>query len=139
MKRTPKIVIITIYLSSLLSFTCSAETFSSQAIAIAETFSATIDAQNYQAAYQSGSKFLHLTAPESQWVSETERTREILGSTQQRKLIAVKSISTYPGLPDGEYMLVFFETKMENKAKAAEVLLMAQIDGAWKVCSYHLK
>ncbi len=139
MIRTSKIVIITLCLSCLLNFTCSAETFSSQAIAIAETFSTTIDAQNYQAAYQSGSKLLHLTSPEDQWISETERTREVLGTALQRKLKAVKSISTYPGLPDGEYMLVYFETKMERKEKAAEVLLVAQINGAWEVCSYHLK
>jgi len=139
MTHTPKIVIFTLCLSCLLNFTCSAETFSSQAIAIAETFSATIDDNNYQAAYQSGSKLLHLTSTENQWISEIGRTREVLGTALQRKLKAVKSISTYPGLPDGEYMLVYFETKMEHKEKAAEVLLVAQIDGAWKVCSYHLK
>ena len=139
MIRTSKAVIVALCLSFLLSFTCFAETFSSQAISIAETFSATIDDKNYQAAYQSGSKLLHLTSTENQWISEIGRTREVLGTALQRKLKAVKSIATYPGLPDGEYMLVYFETKMEHKEKAAEVLLVAQIDGAWKVCSYHLK
>lgn len=137
MKRLSLLIVL-----SLIFLICSdsiADTFSAQALSTAETFAATIDSQDYQGAYLSGSALFRLTYPQSEWIDKSERTGKLLGKAQQRKLKAVRAVSTYPGLPDGDYLLVYFEVQTERKDKAAEVMLVGQVGSTWQVCSYSIR
>jgi hypothetical protein len=45
-----------------------------------------------------------------------------------------------PGAPDGEYVVVQFDTTFENKQTALEsVVMMKQSDGSWRVAGYRIK
>jgi len=50
------------------------------------------------------------------------------------------SKSFVPGAPDGEYVVLRFETSFENKAKAIETVTpMREKDGTWRVSGYYIK
>ena len=135
MKRLLLLVII-------FSLSCSvsvANLFSSQAISKAEQFISLIDKQEYKEAYLSGSELLRLSSPENEWIVERTRSDKLLGHVLKRKLVTVKVRDTYPGLPDGDYLVVYYEAQTMLKAKAAEVLLVAKNVDRWEVCSYRLK
>jgi hypothetical protein len=51
----------------------------------------------------------------------------------------MKARSSYLGLPDGDYLIIYYEARTERKAKAAEVLLLSRNADLWSVCSYRLK
>ena len=59
------------------------------------------------------------------------------------KARAVKSATftrTLPGAPDGEYVVIQFDTQFENKAAAVEtVTAMHEKDGSWRVAGYFIK
>lgn len=135
MKRLLLLVII-FSLSSSISI---ANLFPSQAISKAEQFISLIDKQDYQAAYLSGSELLKLYFTENEWIIDRARSDKLLGHVLKRKLVTVKARDTYPGLPDGQYMVVYYESQTKLKAKAAEVLLVARNFDRWEVCSYRLK
>jgi hypothetical protein len=136
MKRLSLLVIFIISLSVSI---CSANIFPSQAIQQAEQFTSLIDNRNYHDAYQSSSDLLRLSTIESEWIFERGRSDKLVGHVLERKLVAVKARDSYPSLPDGDYLIVYYEARTEHKAKAAEVLLLSKNADRWAVCGYRLK
>jgi hypothetical protein len=45
-----------------------------------------------------------------------------------------------PGAPDGEYVVIRYDTQFEHKAHAVETVVpMRERDGSWKVSGYFVK
>ena len=119
--------------------TSLANTVPEQVIAIAETFATTIDSENYQAAYMSGSELLRLANDEQIWIDRIERNQAMLGKVLQRTLKTIRAVTSPADFPDGDYLWVSFAARTEHKAKAAEVILVEQRGGIWAVCSYSIR
>jgi hypothetical protein len=48
--------------------------------------------------------------------------------------------NTLPGAPDGEYVVIQYETSFENKKSAIETITpMLDEDGRWRVSGYYIK
>ena len=118
---------------------CWANSQQDQAIDAALAFSAIIDHETIQAAYWAGSELLRLANDEQEWTSHIERAQSLLGKVSQRELRAIRSVPTYPGLPDDDYLLVYFEAGSSFKAKAAEIFLIHLDGGIPKVCAYSIR
>lgn len=139
MNHFPRIVILFAVFLSLFGSVCLADNFPAQAISAAEQFTRLVDKKDYDSAYKAGSDLLQMVDAESEWIKERELSALLLGNVQERKLVSIRARDAYPGLPDGEYLLIYFEARTERKEKAAEVLLVNLTGGVWRVCSYHLK
>ena len=138
MKHLP-IAVILILIIWLCSPCTATELNSSQALAEAEQFVATIDVSKYSQAYNSASPYLHLSKLEKEWIDEQTRTRKLIGQPLSRQLKGIRSRETYPGLPDGNYLLAHYQTRTEHKSKATEIILLLQQENQWQVCLYYFK
>lgn len=124
----------------LLSFSTSpASTLSSEALNQAEQFTTMIDKRDYLPAYEGSSNLLHISTPLRKWVSVRKQRLKLLGTVLERKLVTLKARDSYPGLPDGDYLIIYFEARTEKKEKAAEVLLLKETEDGWKICSYSIR
>lgn len=57
-----------------------------------------------------------------------------------RKVKSATFTRTLPGAPDGEYVVIQFESQFENKAAAIETVTpMRDKDGAWRVSGYYIR
>jgi hypothetical protein len=57
-----------------------------------------------------------------------------------RKVKSATFARTLPGAPDGEYVVIQFESQFENKAAAIETVTpMHDKDGTWRVSGYFIK
>ena len=66
--------------------------------------------------------------------------RTPLGKVVVRKLKSKKFTETMPGAPDGEYVVIQYETTFENKKSAVETVTpMLDKDGKWRVSGYYIK
>ena len=66
--------------------------------------------------------------------------RAPLGAVKSRQLKSTQFTKTLPGAPDGDYVVVQFETRFENKAAAIETVVpLLEKDGAWRVSGYFIK
>ena len=66
--------------------------------------------------------------------------RTPLGSVISRTLKSQQYLTTLPGAPDGEYVVIQFDTSFTNKASALETITpMLDKDGAWRVSGYYIK
>jgi len=48
-------------------------------------------------------------------------------------------MTSLPGAPDGQYVVLRFETSFDNKAKAIETVTPMLDDGTWRVSGYYVQ
>lgn len=135
-----KLIVILVMLASFsYGSVVQAEFFSSAALLQAEAFVAVIDKGDYLSAYASGLPFIRFQARQDEWIADQEMAVEFLGKVIDRQLMTVRSRDSYPGLPDGNYLVVSYESRTEHKVKAIEVLLLSQQNQGWQVCRYSVR
>ena len=63
-----------------------------------------------------------------------------MGKLISREVKSAVYESSLPGVPDGEYVVIQFETSFENKKSAIETVTpMLEKDGKWRVSGYYIK
>ena len=80
----------------------------------------------------------HVT--KDQWQSMIAAARDPFGKVLSRKLKSTKYATTLPGAPDGQYVVIQYETSFEHKQSAIETITpMLDRDGKWRVSGYFIK
>ena len=83
--------------------------------------------------------FKNAVKPEP-WEQTVQAVRKPLGKLVSRKVKSATYRTSLPGAPDGEYVLIAFETSLENKKSAIETVTpMMDKDGKWRVSGYFIK
>ena len=139
MKHTFKTIFLTVLIILCLTIHAGADILPPEARDRAEAFVTLIDQGRLEAAYAGASPLLHLTRDQQEWITDVTRLRQILGPVQQRTLKAVRAVSTFPQLPDGDYLVVQYESRMERKQQAAEIILLKKQESGWIVCAYSVR
>ena len=123
----------------LMTTASSAALLSEAAVAKASEFAQIIDSGKTETAYAYASELLQLSQDQLTWEDSITRSHTLLGPVEKRTLVAVRSVQTFPKLPDGEYLIVQFVAQTTNKSKAAEVILMHQQGNDWLVADYSIR
>lgn len=72
-----------------------------------------------------------------EWVAKSEQIRKTLGAVISRKLGASQQMASFPGLPDGSYFEVKFDSSFAGlKAAVETVSFSLEKDGQWKAVAY---
>jgi hypothetical protein len=101
---------------------------------------ALVDAGKYAESWQEAASLFQAAVPQAQWVTALEGVRKPLGSLLSRKLKKANFTKTLPGAPDGEYVVLQFDTSFANKKATLETVTpMLDKDGKWKVSGYFIK
>ena len=75
-----------------------------------------------------------------QWIAAVTGARRPLGPLKERKLQSATATRTLPGAPEGDYVVLQYETSFENKPRAVETVTpMREADGQWKVSGYYVR
>lgn len=108
--------------------------------AAAEQWLTSIDGGQYGESWQNAAAYFKGAVSEAQWKQSLDAVRKPLGNLLSRKLKGAKYTKTVPGAPDGEYVILQFETSFANKKEAVETVTpMLEKDGKWKVSGYFIK
>jgi len=73
------------------------------------------------------------------WVRAATAARRPLGNMQSRKLISATHMTSLPGAPDGDYVVLQYQTRFRNKRKAIETVTPMLDDGEWRVSGYYVR
>ncbi len=105
-----------------------------------EVWLALTDDARYDNAYSGAAGiFQHLITRE-QWVKLVTAGRSPLGKVGSRRLKDSKFSPKMNGAPDGQYVVLHFDTAFEKKPAAIETLTVTlDPDGQWKVCGYFIR
>ena len=110
------------------------------ALSAAEKWLAIIDSEKYAESWKESAELFRTAVNSNQWAQSMEAVRKPLGKLISRKLKSKVYKSSLPGAPDGEYVVIQFETSFENKKAAEETITpMMDKDGFWRVSGYYIK
>jgi hypothetical protein len=99
-----------------------------------------VDEGKYAESWQNTSSYFKNVINESQWAKTLKSVRRPLGELLSRKAVSQNYTKTLPGAPDGEYVVIQYESSFQNKASAIETVTPSlEEDGIWRVSGYYIK
>jgi hypothetical protein len=110
------------------------------AVSSAERWLAIVDNGNSSESWQEASEYFKQAVKQDQWEQVVQSLRQPLGKLVSRKLKSTSYTTSLPGAPDGEYVVIQFDTSFENKKSGIETVTpMMGKDGVWRVSGYYIR
>jgi hypothetical protein len=110
------------------------------AVSAAEKWLAVVDKGKYEESWKEAAEYFKNAVKQKQWEQSLQAVRNPLGKLISRKVNSKTYMTSLPGAPDGEYVIIQFDTSFENKKKAVEtVTTMMDKGGGWRVSGYYIR
>jgi len=98
------------------------------------------DAGDYSRSWDQAASIFQSSISKQNWMGALQNVRKPLGNLVSRKVKSAQYAASLPGAPDGEYVVIQYETQFENKTSALETVTpRLEKDGSWKVSGYYIK
>ncbi len=95
------------------------------------------DSTEYDRSWEQTGEIFQEALSKDQWKVKLEKTRAPLGAVRSREFKTAKAARSLPGAPEGQYMVIQYETEFERSPKMIETVTVIQEDeGAWRVVGY---
>ena len=98
-----------------------------------------IDDGDYSLSWEQSDAVVRQQVTSVQWQQAVSQAKSKFGATISRQVADVEHKTALPGLPDGEYVILTFESQLENKAQAIETLPMSKASGEWRPIGYFIR
>lgn len=99
-----------------------------------------VDGDNYAKSWSEASSTFKAAVSQSDWEQKARSVRAPLGALVLRQLHSADYTTTLPGAPDGEYVVIRYDSKFAQKKSAIEtVACTLDKDGQWRVSGYFIK
>ena len=100
---------------------------------------ALVDAMQYEASWKEAASLFRAQVSTADWAKAVAAARSPLGDLVARHLMSATYATSLPGAPDGEYVVLQFQTGFENKAQAVETVTPMLDEGRWRVSGYYIR
>jgi Protein of unknown function (DUF4019) len=108
--------------------------------ATAEKWLALLDDGKYSESWDALAPTFKKAVGKRDWNSTIASIRKPLGKVVSRKLKSAEHTKDLPGAPEGEYVVLKFDTVFQNKSNAVETVTpMIESDLIWRVSGYSVK
>lgn len=98
------------------------------------------DGARYAESWDSAASLFKAAITRADWEKALMAVRSPLGALKSRTLKSATFTRSLPGAPDGEYVVIQFDTQFEKKAAAVETVTpMRGKDGSWRVSGYFIR
>ena len=95
---------------------------------------------NYGESWGKAAKLFKGAVTKEQWEKALGGLLPPFGALISREVISAKYMTSIPGAPDGEYVIISYKTQFEEKENAIETVTpMMDEDGIWRVSGYFIK
>lgn len=110
------------------------------AIASAQAWLDLVDAGSYAKSWEAAAAYFKTAVSQADWEKAVQAVRPPLGKLISRQIKSQQYATSMPGAPDGEYVVIQYDSTFENKAHAIETVTpMLDKDGQWRVSGYYIK
>jgi len=98
------------------------------------------DKEQYRQSWDRAASIFKQSIAREQWDKQLKSTRGLMGKVVSRTVKSKEQASSLPGVPDGDYVIVQYETSFDKKKSAIETATaMKDKDGKWRVAGYFIK
>jgi len=96
------------------------------------------DAGDFGSTWDQAASLFQGSIPKATWVGALGNARQPLGRMIARKVKTAVFKRSLPGAPDGEYVVIKYDTQFEHHTAIETVTPMLDKDGSWKVSGYFI-
>ena len=108
--------------------------------AAADSWLKLVDAGDYAQSWKDAAQYFKAAVSKEDWARTVSAVRGPLGKAVSRKLLSAKYTTQLPGAPDGEYVVIQYQSSFEHKKSAVETATPTlDKDGKWRVSGYYIK
>ncbi|MHB8881305.1 MAG: DUF4019 domain-containing protein [Thermodesulfovibrionales bacterium] len=133
------LIVFAMIFSAVPAFAGSADK-EKAAVVAAEQWLKGVDAEKYAESWIEAAELFKNAVKQEQWEQSLQAARKPLGKLVSRKVKTKRYMTSLPGAPDGEYVVIQFTTSFEHKKSAIETVTpMMEKDGKWRVSGYYIK
>jgi len=101
---------------------------------------ALVDSGKYAESWDEAAQMFKSAVTKDQWLSALGQVRTPQGKVLSRKLKSATYTKTLPNAPEGEYVVILYDTNFEHKQGPVETVVpMLDKDGKWRVSGYFIK
>ncbi|HEX4781964.1 MAG TPA: DUF4019 domain-containing protein [Usitatibacter sp.] len=141
-QRTLPPLLAAALLAGAVALRCGAadeEIDTTPAMAAAQSWLATVDAGRYAQSWEDAAKGFRDAVAREKWTPLVESARSQTGNLIARKVRSATYTRKLPNAPEGEYVVIVFDTRFERIPHAVETITpMREPDGTWKVSGYYV-
>jgi hypothetical protein len=106
----------------------------------AEKWLTVVDKGDYAASWDEAAAMFKSAVTKGDWEKAVGQVRGSIGKFVSRKLKGATYATSLPGAPDGEYVVIQYDSSFENKKAAVETVTMSrEKDGVWRTVGYFVK
>lgn len=99
-----------------------------------------VDAGQYEKSWDEAAQLFKEKVPQGQWETSLNQVREPLGKVHSREVLNYQYLTSVPGVPKGDFVVIQFKTSFEEKPDSVETITpMIDADGQWRVSGYYIK
>jgi hypothetical protein len=110
------------------------------AVAAADAWLKLVDAGQYGASWDDAARLFRDAVSKGDWEKALSAGRSPLGKLVSRRVSSRRYTESLPGVPDGRYVIITYESSFENKKAAIETVTPTlDKDGRWRVSGYFIK
>ncbi len=110
------------------------------AAAAADAWLKLLDSEKYLQSWEESAEYVKALVNQDDWQKRLQAVRQPLGKMISRGLKSTYYTTTAPGAPDGQYVIIQYDSSFENKKTAVETVTpMLDTDGKWRVSGYYIK
>ena len=110
------------------------------AMGVAQAWLAAVDAGRYGASWEDAAPLFKEAMDKVKWETTIESVRAPLGTAINRKLRQAFYTRALPNAPEGEYVVIQYDTRFENRPLSTEIVTpMKAADGTWKISGYSIR
>jgi hypothetical protein len=110
-----------------------------QAVESAGEWLELVDNGDYGGSWEEAAAYFKSAVTREGWELAISGVRKPLGAVVSRKVKSKTYKTSLPGAPDGDYVVIQYDTIFENKRTAVETVTpMQDRDGTWRVSGYYV-
>ena len=116
------------------------ETAEKRALEASDMWLKLSDSGRYSESWETAAELFRNAISREQWSQSLNAVRKPLGKVIKRSVKSKQYATSLPGAPDGEYVVIQYETSFEKKKSSIETVTpMREKDGKWRVSGYYIK
>ncbi|EIQ7476636.1 DUF4019 domain-containing protein [Vibrio parahaemolyticus] len=96
-----------------------------------------IDNQHYGESWDSTGSLFRSQISKDEWVAAVSAIRAKVGNLESRSLTTTTSMKSLPNVPDGEYVVIQYQTMFSGK-QSTETLTLSKSKTGWVVIGYFI-
>ena len=134
------LALIFLFLIFSMQIVCADSAAEEAALKASQAWLDLIDSGKYDASWEEASLYFKNSIKKDEWISTIKGVREPFGKLVKRTFKSKQSVDSMPGAPDGDYVIIQYDSVFENKKSAVETIVpMLEKDGKWKVSGYFIR